>query len=46
MIDQNRTKQNLQLIDDINRYGYPVEVLQLMYRWTYSRDYIQLRLFK
>ena len=44
MIDTERTQQNMRLINDIIKFGYPLEILQQMQRWQ-RRTYIQLRMF-
>lgn len=44
MICKERTQSNLKLIEEINNYGYPVDIIDQMIRWQ-SRSYTQLRLF-
>ena len=46
MIDNERTKKNMQLIHEIKTFGYPVEILQQIQRWQNRiRTYTQIRMF-
>lgn len=47
MIDIERTKENMKLIQEIQRFGYPRDILNLILKWnSREKKYKQLKLFK